>query len=210
MRRILRYTLSRRFRTLQRDERGVELIEFALISILFFMLSFGIMEFGRAIWIYGTVAHVAKEGARFAIVRGSESPRTATVSDVASYVNTRAAGMTGLNRHDHLGRSNQGPGHGCPGAGRPAIQPRAALGQPGTDHPLEHLPDGDRLLAGAGRMKQLLTRLYRTDDGLDLAEYAILAALIALVCVAMIINLGNSMNGALNNADTQLRSDGGV
>ena len=96
MRRILRYTLSRRFRTLQRDERGVELIEFALISILFFMLSFGIMEFGRAIWIYGTVAHVAKEGARFAIVRGSESPRTATVSDVASYVNTRAAGMTGL------------------------------------------------------------------------------------------------------------------
>ena len=59
-------------------------------------------------------------------------------------------------------------------------------------------------------MKQLLTRLYRTDDGLDLAEYAILAALIALVCVAMIINLGNSMNGALNNADTQLRSDGGA
>ncbi len=96
MRRILRYTLGRRFRTLRRDERGVELIEFALISILFFMLSFGIMEFGRAIWIYGTVAHVAKEGARFAIVRGSESPRTATASDVASYVNTRAAGMTGL------------------------------------------------------------------------------------------------------------------
>ena len=96
MRRILRYTLGRRFRTLQRDERGVELIEFALISILFFMLSFGIMEFGRAIWIYGSVAHVAREGARFAIVRGSESPRTAIASDVASYVNTRAAGMTGL------------------------------------------------------------------------------------------------------------------
>ena len=59
-------------------------------------------------------------------------------------------------------------------------------------------------------MKELIARLYRSDDALDLVEYAILAMLIAFVCVAMIINLGNSMNGALNNADTQLRSDGGV
>ncbi len=59
-------------------------------------------------------------------------------------------------------------------------------------------------------MKELIAGLYRAEDAQDLVEYALLAALIALVCIAVIINLGNSMNGALNNADTQLRSDGGV
>ena len=54
------------------------------------------MEFGRAIWIYGTVAHVAREGARFAIVRGSESGRTTSPAEVQTYVETVAAGMTGL------------------------------------------------------------------------------------------------------------------
>ena len=96
MRRRLRRAFGQRVLTLRRGERGAELVEFALISVLFFMLVFGIMEFGRGIWIYGTVAHVAREGARFAIVRGSESGRTATTTDVENYVNLVAAGMTGL------------------------------------------------------------------------------------------------------------------
>ena len=85
-----------RLLTLRRDERGAELIEFAVVSFLFFLLTFGVMEFGRAIWMYSTVAHVAKEGARWAIVRGSESGRTATPTDVETYVTQRAAGMTGI------------------------------------------------------------------------------------------------------------------
>ena len=59
-------------------------------------------------------------------------------------------------------------------------------------------------------MREFFDRLYHTDDGLDLAEYAVLAALIALVCIAMIINLGQSVDSAIGNADTQLRSDGGL
>ena len=96
MRRLLRRAFGRRVRTLRNDERGVEIVEFALVSILFFTLAFGIMEFGRAIWIYGTMAHVAREGARFAMVRGSESGRTTTPAEVETYVNTVAAGMTAL------------------------------------------------------------------------------------------------------------------
>ena len=88
--------LGRRAFTLRRNERGSELIEFAVISILFFTLTFGVMEFGRAIWIYGTMAHVARQGARLAIVRGADSPRTATVAEVENYVTTSAAGMTDL------------------------------------------------------------------------------------------------------------------
>ncbi len=92
MRRRLRRLLGRGVR----DDRGVEIVEFALVSILFFTLAFGIMEFGRAIWIYGTTAHLAREAARFAMVRGSDSGRTATPTDVQNYVTNAAAGMTGL------------------------------------------------------------------------------------------------------------------
>ena len=96
MMRRLRPQHMRRFGRLRRDERGVEIIEFAIVSILFLMLAFGIMEFGRAIWMYGTVAHAAREGARFAIVRGSDSGRTAVPADVTNYVAQIAGGMTGL------------------------------------------------------------------------------------------------------------------
>ncbi len=92
----MRHFLRRRTRTFGRDERGAELIEFGLISILVLTLMFGIMEFGRGIWIYGTVAHLAREGARWSLVRGSESPRTTTPTEVEIYVNSIAAGMTGL------------------------------------------------------------------------------------------------------------------
>ena len=105
----LRKRLGRAAR-LGHDERGVELVEFALISILFFTLSFGIMEFGRAIWIYGTVAHVARAGARHALVRGSESGRTVTATDVETYVNTAAAGMTNLTVNTTWEDASRDPG----------------------------------------------------------------------------------------------------
>ncbi len=94
--RVLRNALGKRVLRLRRNEHGNELIEFGIASVLFFTLVIGIMEFGRAIWMYETVAHAAREGARHAIVRGTESGRMATASDVETYVYTRAPGLTGL------------------------------------------------------------------------------------------------------------------
>ena len=88
--------MGTRVLTRRRDERGSQLIEFGLVSILLFTLLFGIMEFGRAIWIYSTVAHLAREGARYAIVRGTESGDTTDAASVEAYVQSRAAGMPGL------------------------------------------------------------------------------------------------------------------
>ncbi len=85
-----------RIRPLWRSERGNELIELSLVGILLFTLVFGIMELGRAIWIYDTVAHLAREGARYAIVRGAESGQVASAADVDAHLQTLAAGMTGL------------------------------------------------------------------------------------------------------------------
>ena len=96
MTRVLRNGFGRRVLTLRRNEHGNALIELAIVGVLFFTLVLGIMEFGRAIWMYGTVAHLAREGARYAIVRGTESGDTASATDVETYVQSRAAGMTGL------------------------------------------------------------------------------------------------------------------
>ncbi len=59
-------------------------------------------------------------------------------------------------------------------------------------------------------MRQQLHRLIDNEEGVDLVEYGLLVAFIALVCILVITNLGESVSDALGNADTQLRSDGGI
>ena len=86
----------RRLRPRWQSERGNELVELSLVGPLLFLLVFGIMEVGRAIWIYDTVAHLAREGARYAIVRGGESGRAASAAAVDAHLQSVAAGMTGL------------------------------------------------------------------------------------------------------------------
>jgi Flp pilus assembly pilin Flp len=51
-----------------RDERGVALVEFALILPVFSMMIFGMLDFGRALnyWLDGT--HLANEAARYSVV----------------------------------------------------------------------------------------------------------------------------------------------
>ncbi len=48
-------------------ERGQDLVEFALVAPLLFLLLFGIIEFGVAVWRYNSVAVSAREGARAGI-----------------------------------------------------------------------------------------------------------------------------------------------
>ncbi len=57
----------------RRHVRGQALAEFALVTPLFFLLVFGIIEFGRFIYTYEIVNNATREGARYAIVHGSAS-----------------------------------------------------------------------------------------------------------------------------------------
>jgi Flp pilus assembly protein TadG len=84
--------IPRRFR----NQRGGTVLEMAIAGPLFFILMFGITEFGRAIWLYGTMSHAAREATRFAIVRGAESGRAVSTSDVQSFVHNRAPGLQGM------------------------------------------------------------------------------------------------------------------
>ena len=56
----------------QRMERGSTLVEFALVLIVLMVMMFGIIDFARALYTYHFVANVAREGTRYAIVRGRE------------------------------------------------------------------------------------------------------------------------------------------
>ena len=72
-------------------ERGAVLIEFALSFMLFFIIAVvGVMDFGRAIWAYNLTAHLSRDGARYAMVRGSKSPATATTESVEARVRSQA------------------------------------------------------------------------------------------------------------------------
>jgi pilus assembly protein Flp/PilA len=43
-------------------------------------------------------------------------------------------------------------------------------------------------------MKKLLTRFVRDEDGQDLIEYSLLAALISVVCIAILRTIGQDIN----------------
>jgi Flp pilus assembly protein TadG len=80
-------------RTLLCSQRGSALVEFAITGLLFFALIFAIFEASRAIYHYNIIASVAREGTRFAAVRGSQSGRVASRADIQAFVRSRALGL---------------------------------------------------------------------------------------------------------------------
>jgi hypothetical protein len=66
----------------QRAPRGQSLVEFALTAPLFFMVFFGIVVIGIAVFYQQQVTHAAREGARFAAIH-SATARCPTVSNLA-------------------------------------------------------------------------------------------------------------------------------
>ena len=58
----------------QRDaRRGAAVVEMALVLPIFLMVTMGIIEFGRAMWVSNMVANSAREGARMATLDGSSN-----------------------------------------------------------------------------------------------------------------------------------------
>ncbi len=56
----------------RRDERGVAIVEASIVSLLFFTLIFGVMEFGLAFRDYLTTANITRAGARTASGHANE------------------------------------------------------------------------------------------------------------------------------------------
>ena len=75
------------------SDRGQTIVEFAISSLLFFMVIFGVAGFGIAVWRYNLVSDLAQEGARWASVRGSTAVTPATNATVLAFVQGRATGL---------------------------------------------------------------------------------------------------------------------
>ncbi|MES2153072.1 MAG: TadE family protein [Pseudomonadota bacterium] len=67
----------------QGPERGGETIEFALVSLVFLTLVFGMLEFGRMLYLYNTMQEVTRRAAREAVTRWVD--QGATVKSLALF-----------------------------------------------------------------------------------------------------------------------------
>jgi Flp pilus assembly protein TadG len=85
------------------SQRGSTLPEAAIASVSALMLLLGIVDFGRAMYTYNYVGQLAREGARWAIVRGSTSCTNsqntlpecnASKTQIISYVQSLSEGAT--------------------------------------------------------------------------------------------------------------------
>ncbi len=75
---------------LLKDCRGAAFMEFGLLAPVFFIVTIGIVDFGRMVWLSNTVEHAATEGARFAAVHGSNKDTVATTQTITDFVEGQA------------------------------------------------------------------------------------------------------------------------
>ena len=73
----------RRVKSLVCDEDAAEMVEFALAAMILFTLIFAIIEFCLAMYASSFTAYAAQQGARYAMVRGSDW--TSSCASAGSY-----------------------------------------------------------------------------------------------------------------------------
>ena len=80
-----------------RSQRGTAIVEFAVVAMVFFLLVFGIIDFGRLFQSWVTVQYAAREGARYAVTgqidcTGITNDRIACITQKAQVATTGLAG----------------------------------------------------------------------------------------------------------------------
>ncbi len=78
----------------RKDRSGATAVEFAMVAPVLLMLVFGILEFGRALWVHNALQQTAIAGARCEGISQSSVASTAACngSSVTSYVQSVATG----------------------------------------------------------------------------------------------------------------------
>src|SRR6266849_2244573 len=77
----------------KRRQKGNTILEGALVMLAFLLILFGILDFGRMVWSYTLVSYGAREATRYAMVRGTASGHTASVSAIKNVVTSSALGL---------------------------------------------------------------------------------------------------------------------
>jgi Flp pilus assembly protein TadG len=61
----------RRIKLFGTDERGATLVEYAIALTVFLTSMFGVIEFGRALWVHNALSDAARRGARYAVLHSA-------------------------------------------------------------------------------------------------------------------------------------------
>jgi Flp pilus assembly protein TadG len=81
--------MARRFVS---EQRAASMIEFAIVAPLLFLLVFGIIDFGRAFFLYNNLTNAARDGARVGAVLEIVGNEDAIRAQVRSRINDAGAG----------------------------------------------------------------------------------------------------------------------
>ena len=68
-------------RSCRRNRQGAAVVEFAIVAPVFFLLVFGMIEYGRMVMVQQVITNASREGARVGVLDGS------TTSSVTTAVN---------------------------------------------------------------------------------------------------------------------------
>lgn len=74
-----------------KSQRGSTVAEFAVVAGLFFMIIFGIIEFGRLLYTHNALTDAARRGARYAVLHPENAP---CVQNVVIYGETNINPVT--------------------------------------------------------------------------------------------------------------------
>jgi Flp pilus assembly protein TadG len=77
----------------RKNRRGAAVVEFAVVAPIFFLLVFGMIEYGRMVMVQQILTNASREGARVAILDGMTSTDVTTTVD--NYLNN--SGIVGAN-----------------------------------------------------------------------------------------------------------------
>ncbi len=71
---------------LRKNERGTTVAEFAVVALIFFMMIFGIIEFGRMLYTHNALADATRRGARYAVLHpGTTAAHKTAVKNLVVY-----------------------------------------------------------------------------------------------------------------------------
>ena len=79
------FKVDKLFRSFRKQRRGAAVVEFAFVAPVFFVLVFGMIEFGRMVMVQQIITNASREGARRAVLDG------ATTGEVENTVDTYLA-----------------------------------------------------------------------------------------------------------------------
>lgn len=82
------FRLHKPFRLFRSYRTAASVVEFAIVAPLFFMLIFGMIEFGRMVMVQQVITNASREGARQAVLEGTQT--SDVVATVEEFLNSGA------------------------------------------------------------------------------------------------------------------------